>query len=352
MSSSTEMTIASYTASPSMPSQRLKTRSNFPFRTRSTQRPSLLTGTRTTSSAHSSNALSTASMESSSWTSGAFPSAESPSNNKAIFIACSSCSRTGLRGSRCSARRERGLASSGSASRARPGEVDSLPRSGKLQTALNQLVVSDSSRPRGFRQTRVLRWIGKNSRQRVHLEDVRATGSVEADVDSRPVSAAKHAERIERNALNRRLKLAGDTRRALEDVERILGTIPDELGVVAVNRERAFGQRLEIHSNDGEHRRTGGVAQHRAREFLAGQKLLDQNRLVVVLEEKFGLAEKLVAVAAQIAVGDPLRRSFVDGLDENGERQLPGNAIQIGELFDEHELRRWNAVEGQRLLGS
>ena len=65
-SSRTDMTIGSKIASPSMPSTRLKIRSNFPFRTRSTQRPSLVTGTRTTSVAKSRRALSTASMESSS----------------------------------------------------------------------------------------------------------------------------------------------------------------------------------------------------------------------------------------------------------------------------------------------
>src|SRR5712671_2998761 len=262
-----------------MPSTRLKTRSNFPFRTRSTQRPSLVTGTRTTSVAQSSSALSTASMESSSWTSGAFPRAESPSNNKAIFIACSSV----FCRSRRSAGGERWLAVSGAGSRPGAIEIDSLPRGRKLQTILNQLFVSDAGCSRGLRQTRIVRRIGKNSRKRIYFEHVRPSAGIEANIDSRPVSAPEHAEGIERNSLNGRTKLLRDTGWTLENVERILGTIPDELRVEAINRKRAFGQRLEIHSHDRQHRRVGTVAEDGAGELLAGQKFLHQNRLPVVL---------------------------------------------------------------------
>ena len=85
-----------------------------------------------------------------------------------------------------------------------------------------------------------------------------------------------------------------------------LGTIPDELRIEAVDRESAAGQRLEIHSDDGEHRRIAVVAENGAGEFLPRQVLLDENGLVVVLEEKLRLAGELDAIPAQIAVGDPL----------------------------------------------
>src|SRR6266852_4945307 len=286
-SSSTEMTIGSYTASPSMPSTRLKIKSNFPFRTRSTQRPSLLTGTRTTSVAQSSSALSTASIESSSWTSGVFPSAERPSNNKAIFIACSSAWYR----SRRSAGGERWCVLSSAGPREGVIEIDSLPRRSVFQTILNELFIADPRRSRGFRQTRIIRWIGKNSRQRIHFQHVRPSVGIEADIDSCPVSATKHTERVERYSLNRRLKLSRDTRRTLENVERILGTIPDEFRVEAVNRKRALGKRFEIHRDQGQYHRLVAVAEDRARELLARQKFLDENRLPIVLEQELSLAE-------------------------------------------------------------
>src|ERR1700681_843380 len=345
-SSRTEMTIGSYTASPSMPSTRLKIRSNFPLRTRSTQRPSLLTGTRTTSVAQSSSALSTASIESSSCTSGAFPRAERPSNNKAIFIWCSSAWYR----SRRSAGGERWSAQYCAALRTGPIEIDSLPRGSILQTILNELFIADSRRTSGFRQARIVRRIGKNSRQRIHFEHVRFSGSIETDIDSRPVSAAEHTASIERYTLNRRLKLPCDTRRTLENIERILGTIPDELRIEAVNGERAFGQRLEIHTDNGQYGRIVTVADHSARKFLAGQIFLDENRLLVVLEEESGLPGEVSAIEAKVRVGDSLGRAFMERLDEKRKRKLLGDGPEIFDSLDDGKPWRRDAVKGKRLL--
>ena len=121
-------------------------------------------------------------------------------------------------------------------------EIDSLPRGSVFQTILNELFIADPRRSRGLRQTRIVRWIGKNSRQRVYFEHVWISESIETDVDSCPVSAAEHTEGIERYSLNRRLKLSRDTRRTLENIQRILGTIPDKLRIEAVNRESALRQ--------------------------------------------------------------------------------------------------------------
>src|SRR6202521_2000048 len=347
-SSSTEMTIGSYTASPSMPSTRLKIKSNSPSRTRSTQRPSLLTGTRTTSVAQSSSALSTASIESSSWTSGVFPRAERPSNNKAIFIVRSSAWYR----SRRSAGGERWRALSSAGPRTGATEIDSLPRGSVFQTILNELFIADPRRSRGLRQTRIVRRIGKNSRQRIHFQHVGPSVGVETDIDSCPVSATEHAERVECYSLNRRLKLTRDTRRTLENVERILGTIPDKLRIEAVDRKCAFGQRLEIHRDQGQYRRLVAVAEDGAGELLARQKFLDENRLPIVFQQELGLPEKLVAVPAKVAVGDSLRGTFVDRLHEKRQRQLLRHPIEVGELFDEKELRRWDPVKGEGLLRS
>src|SRR3954468_21718962 len=213
-----------------MPSHRLKTRSNFPLRTRSIQRPSLLTGTRTTSDAQSSRALSTASMESSSCTSGALPRAESPSNSNAIFIGAFS---SFLRSAQ-SARGERTLTWSNS--RRHSGfESHTLPRCRVLQTALNQFVVSDPRGPCRFRKARVVCRIRKNPWQWIHLENVGHARGIESHIYPRPVFTAENTERVERNSLNRRLKRTADTRRTLENVERFLGPIPNELRIEAVD---------------------------------------------------------------------------------------------------------------------
>src|SRR5258706_16376643 len=230
--------------------------------------------------------------------------------------------------------------------------IASLTRGSVFQEFLNELFIADPRRSRGFRQTRIIRRIGKNSRQRIRFQHVRLSVGIEADIDSCPVSATKHAERVERYALNRRLKLSRDTRWTLENVERILGTIPDELRVEAVNRKRALGQRLEIHRDQGQHRRFGAIAEDRAGELLARQKFLDENRLPIVLQEELGLPEKLVAVPAKVAVGDSLRGTFVDRLHKKRQLQLLGHPIEVGELLDEKELRRRDPVKGEGLLRS
>src|SRR5207237_7903957 len=117
-----------------------------------------------------------------------------------------------------------------------------------------------------------------------NLERVRCARRIETGIDPRPVSAATRAESVERNSLNRRPKLGGDTRGTLENIERILGTIPHELCVEAVDGQRACRQRLEIHSDDWEHGGFVTIAKDGASELLTGQILLDQNWLSVVLE--------------------------------------------------------------------
>ena len=155
-------------------------------------------------------------------------------------------------------------------------------------------------RSRGFRQTRVVRGIRKNSGKRIHFEHVRHSHGIEPNIDPCPVAAAEDAEGVERNSLNRRLKISRDTSGTLENVERILGTIPDELRIEAVDRERALGQRLEIHPDDGQHGRIATVADHGASEFLAGQIFLDENRLLVVLQQELRLASEVRAATTNV----------------------------------------------------
>src|SRR6185436_11492109 len=109
----------------------------------------------------------------------------------------------------------------------------------------------------------------------------------------------------------------------------ILGTIPDELRVVAVDRLRAPRERLEIHFHDRKHRRLASVAENRTSELLSGQEFLHQDGLLVVLQQELGLAEKLVAIAAEIAVGDSLGRSLVERLHKKRKRELPGQMVKI-----------------------
>src|SRR5690349_12179479 len=301
-----------------MPSQRLKTRSNFPRRTRSTQRPSLLTGTRTTSVAQSISAVSTASIASSSWTSGALPSADKPSKSSAIFIASSSAC--------LSASGEHRLAGCNSW---RYGliELDALTRGRESQAALNQLVIADARGAGSFRQTRIFRRIRKNSRQRIHFQNVRIPRSIETDVDARPIPAAEDSISVEHNLLDCPLKLAADLRGTLEDFQRPLRPIPHELRVEAVDRERSFRQRAEVHADDRQNNRFITVAEHATSEFPAGKVLLHQNRLTIVLEQELRLDQKLIAVATKIAVGDSFRRSLMQRLDEKREVEATGSRV-------------------------
>ena len=82
--------------------------------------------------------------------------------------------------------------------------ADAVTLGGVQETALNELVVRESGSARGFRQTRIVRGIRKNARQRIHFDDVGDAIGVESDVDARPVTTAKHSIGTKHDTLDRR----------------------------------------------------------------------------------------------------------------------------------------------------
>src|SRR5260221_7341172 len=130
----------------------------------------------------------------------------------------------------------------------RTTEVHVLAGRCQLQTSLNELVVADAGSARCFWKARVVSGIRKNSRKRIHFDNLRLACSIESHIDARPVATAKNPVRVEGNSLDRARQSAVDACWAVEHVERLLGTIPDSFGLEAIDRNRAFGQRRKIDS--------------------------------------------------------------------------------------------------------
>src|SRR5438046_1065502 len=79
---------------------------------------------------------------------------------------------------------------------------------------------------------------------------------------------------------------------------------------------RAGRQRAEIHPDEREDARRGAVAEHAAGELGAGEEHLGDHRLGVGRQEVARLRDQLVTGADEVLLGDSLRRSFLDGLEE------------------------------------
>src|SRR5205085_5749512 len=71
-------------------------------------------------------------------------------------------------------------------------EMHVLPAGRQLQTSLNELVVADAASACCFWKARVVGGIWKNSRKRIHFDNLRLAGRVESDIDARPVATTKN----------------------------------------------------------------------------------------------------------------------------------------------------------------
>src|SRR5258708_2412995 len=105
-------------------------------------------------------------------------------------------------------------------------EVHMLAGRRQLQTRLNELVVANAGSACCFWKARVVGWIRKNSRWRIHFDNLRLAGRVESHIDARPVATAKNSVRVEGNSLDRARQSAVDACWAVEHVERLLRPIP------------------------------------------------------------------------------------------------------------------------------
>src|SRR5215211_3074258 len=324
-SSSVEITGDSSAATPSMPSQRLKARSGLARRTRSTQRASGFTGTRTGSWPSPTSTASTASTVSRMARSGDLPSAEMPSKSTTTFI-------------RNSGPRFRVLpnASIGGAFDSPPrwgasgdAQLDALPFRGVKQTCLNELVEAHPGGTRRFRKAGIVRGVGENPGKGIDLDHVGLARRIQSDVDPRPVTTAKHAVGAEHDLFDRTPQLLSDPRGTFEDLEWLLGAIPDPLRLEAIDGKRALGERFEVHADDGKHACVIAVAEHCTGELSAGEVLLDDDRLLVALEEKLDLRVELTLIFAVVRFCYSLGRSFVSWLNKKRESGI-GNRESVG----------------------
>src|SRR5688500_18144978 len=226
------MTAGSAAATPSMPSHRLKARSNFPRRSRSIQRPSTATVTRTTTFPAATSAASIASTVSRMSTSGVFARADAPSNIMAIFIVSSvpASSSPGQRRARPAANE-----AAGAGGPFEGVDDDALAIGVVPQARLNELVVREARSASRLWKAGVVFRIREDARERIDLDDIRHAGGVEADIDARPVAAAEDAIGVEDHLLYLAAECFGDAGRALEDLERILRAVPEPLRLEPVD---------------------------------------------------------------------------------------------------------------------
>src|SRR6185437_15936887 len=110
-------------------------------------------------------------------------------------------------------------------------------------------------------------------------------------------------------------------RRAFKNLERFVRPVPQPLCFESVDRQRTARQYIKVHSDDGQDVCLVPVAQHSTRELRARQKLFDQNRLPITIEQKGDLVAHLARGPAIVPLGDSLRRTLVQRLDEYRERE-------------------------------
>src|SRR6185437_873248 len=97
---------------------------------------------------------------------------------------------------------------------------------GGAECGENQIVVRQTGRAGGLGKAGVVGWIGEDAREGIHLDDVRRSLCVEANVDARPVAAAEHAIGAQDRCFDRLAESRIDASRALEDVERFVRRVP------------------------------------------------------------------------------------------------------------------------------
>src|SRR3954454_19458420 len=192
--------------------------------------------------------------------------------------------------------------------------------------------------------------VGQNARQRVELDDHRATIRVAAYIDTAPVAAFQGVVRSERGRPNFLGETLGDAGRALVDLQRIARSIPDPLCLIAVNRWRSLGQHIKTHADDRQTARFFAVAQDGDGELLTGQIGLDDYRLGVGGEQMRDLPHQLRAILTETPSRDALARPLEGRLDE--EREWEIHAPGIVRRSGNHEGRVGYAVIGEDLLGS
>src|SRR5690606_5157998 len=115
-----------------------------------------------------------------------------------------------------------------------------LPLGGVPRARLDQLLVAHPGGASGLGEARVVSGIRKDPGKRIDLDDVRDAGRVDANVDARPVATAERAIGGEYSGFDRAAERIVDERGALEDLERVVGAVPEPLRLVAVHRERAL----------------------------------------------------------------------------------------------------------------
>src|SRR5439155_4124710 len=138
-----------------------------------------------------------------------------------------------------------------------------------------------------------------------------------------------------------------------EDVEWILRAIPEPLRLEAVDRQRAGGERIDVHADDRKHLRAGSVPEHAAGELGAGEEALDEHGLLVALEEIEDDRSQRVGVGGEVALRDPLGRALVHRLREERKAPAAGDeALDVARVPRERPVRRRDAVGPEDLLGA
>src|SRR5207237_3090868 len=114
------------------------------------------------------------------------------------------------------------------------------PLPGDAYHFLDQLVVAEARGASRLGEAGIHRRIGDDARERVELEDVGDAETVDPDVDPAPVAAAEGVIGVERGTLDLTIQPGRYVRRALEDRQRRLGTVPHPFGFVAIYGRRAL----------------------------------------------------------------------------------------------------------------
>jgi hypothetical protein len=146
---------------------------------------------------------------------------------------------------------------------------------------MNQRRIRITGRPSGLGKTRVFLWIGQNPWQGIDLQDIRLAPLVQPDVDPAPVPDAEDLNRLPDDLLDPVFEIDFELGGTAEDLQRLIGLVPDPLGFIGIHRIRPRRQLGMIDLDDRQDFDIGRVPQHSNRELAPGQEMLDDDRLFV-----------------------------------------------------------------------
>src|SRR2546425_12906811 len=117
-----------------------------------------------------------------------------------------------------------------------------VSQSCKSEDALQEAIVTDSGGTRRLREAGVIFRLGQYARERIQFKDMRLSRLVETDVDPAPIAATEDIVGLPANPFDFVPQGGRNPRRTFENIERVVGCVPDPLRFVGIDPVHPGGE--------------------------------------------------------------------------------------------------------------